>query len=51
MKQYFFYSRKDNNKEPISRVLSMSRLAAAERFAITKGMDLKTFLTIFAVSR
>ena len=51
MKQYYFYSRKDKSQEPISRLIAMSRLAAAERFAIAKGMDLKTFLSIFAVSR
>jgi len=51
MKSYYFYSRNDKTKEPISKLVALSRLAAAKQFATTKSMDLKTFLTIYAVSR
>ena len=51
MKRYYFYSRNDSKKEPISKLISTSRLAAAERFAITKQMNLKTFLSIYAISK
>jgi len=51
MKRYYFYSRYDSKKEPISVLRSFSRLSAAKRFAIIKQMKLKTFLSIYATSR
>ena len=51
MKRYYYYSRYDSKKEPISRMYASGRLAAAERFAIVKGLDLKTFLSIYSISK
>ena len=51
MKSYFFYSRIDSSKEPIYYCKAGSRLRAAEKFAEGKRMNLKTFLSIFAVSK
>ncbi len=51
MKQYYFYSRIDKNKEPIAYTRSFSRCKAANHFAQLKQMPLKVFLTVFAVSR
>jgi hypothetical protein len=51
MKSYYYYSRKDKTKEPINLLTALSRLHAAKQFAARKALDLKTFLTIYAVSR
>lgn len=50
MKRYFFYSRHDVNREPISHTTSKSRLEAAKKFASIKQLPLKSFLSIFAIS-
>ncbi len=48
---YYFYSRTDTKKEPISRVLAVSRMAAAKYFAARKRLQLKQFLTLYGVSK
>lgn len=50
-KTYYFYSRKDLTKEPIMHAWTTSRLKAAKYFAGRKQLDLKSFLSIFAVSK
>jgi hypothetical protein len=50
MKKYFFYSRNDGNREPISYTTSESRLGAAKKFATIKNLSLKSFLSIYTVS-
>jgi hypothetical protein len=51
MTKYYFYSRRDQNQEAIDSVRAFSRMQAAKYFANRKQMDLKTFLSIFAVSK
>ena len=51
MKRYFFYSKNDSTKEPIFYCKESSRIRAAKKFAEGKQLDLKTFLTIYSVSR
>ena len=51
MKKYYFYSKSDRNKESIMSIRSWSRLEAAISFAAIKQMDLKTFLSVFSVSK
>lgn len=48
---YYFFSRRDDNKEPIGKCTTFSRLKAAKYFAQQKRLDLKSFLSIYAVSR
>jgi hypothetical protein len=50
-KKYFFYSKNDLGKEPINSTFSFSRLQAAKQFANRKQLDLKTFLSLFSVSK
>jgi hypothetical protein len=50
-KKYYFYSRVDSTQEPIMSAWSFSRIKAAEYFAEMKQLDLKSFLSIFAVSK
>ena len=51
MAKYNFYSRNDSNKEPISSVIASGRLEAAKHFSKGKDMELKSFLSIFSVSK
>lgn len=51
MKKYNFYSRVDKSKEPIGSTTALSRLKAARYFAALKQLPLKSFLTLFAVSK
>lgn len=51
MKQYYFYSKNDSAQEPIMNTRAWSRLEAAKSFALVKQMDLKTFLSVFSVSK
>ena len=49
---FYFYYRNDKNQEPIKRVYFVtSRLNAAKYFAEIKQMSLKTFLSVFAISK
>lgn len=50
MKKYFFYSRNDSSREPISYTTAKSRLNAAKKFASIKSLPLKSFLSIYTVS-
>ena len=50
-KKYFFYVKNDSKQEPISSILAFSRLQAAKQFASRKQLDLKTFLSLFSVSK
>jgi hypothetical protein len=51
MTQYFFYSRIDKNLEPIYYCKAKSRLQAAKIFAQGKQLPLKTFLSLYGVSK
>mgnify|MGYP000194237063 CR=1 FL=1 len=44
-----YYSRNDKDQEIISRLISMSRLQAANSFAERKQLPLKEFLKVFGV--
>lgn len=49
---YYFYSKNDKSKEPIKSTSKInSRLEAARYFAELKNMPLRTFLSVFSVSR
>jgi hypothetical protein len=48
--RYYFYSRIDANKEPISRCYALTRLKAATYFAQIKNLDLKSFIRLYNVS-
>ena len=50
-KKYFYYSRVDSSQEPISTTLASSRLSAAKYFSQRKKLSLKTFLSIYSVSK
>jgi len=50
-KKYYFYSRVDSAQEPIMSAYTFSRLKAAKYFAECKQLPLKTFLSIFAISK
>jgi hypothetical protein len=50
-KKYFYYSRVDSNQEPVSTTIALSRLAAAKQFASRKQLPLKTFLSLFSISK
>ena len=50
-KKYFFYAKNDSEQEPISSVLAFSRLQAAKQFANRKQLNLKSFLSVFSVSK
>jgi hypothetical protein len=50
MKQYFFFSKLDLIKEPISKTTAWNRYKAALYFAKVKQMSLKTFLQCYGVS-
>lgn len=50
-KKYYFYSRIDSTQEPIMSAYTFSRLKAAKYFAERKQLPLKSFLSIFAVSK
>ena len=48
----YFYYKNDQNKESIGRVYNFSsRLMAAQYFATIKNMKLKTFLSVFSISK
>ena len=49
MKQFFFYSKSDSTKEPISKTYAVSRLGAAKKFSKIKQLSLKSFLNIYGV--
>ena len=51
MKKYFFYSKVDSDQEPISSIDSNSRLSAAKFFSNVKKLSLKSFLSIFTISK
>jgi len=50
-RKYFYYSRIDSSQEPISTTIALSRLSAAKQFAERKRLPLKTFLSLFSVSK
>lgn len=47
----FYYIKNDQKKEPLGKVVSTSRLKAAESFAERKQLPLKDFLKLFAVEK
>ena len=51
MKSYYFFIRRDINKEPINKIYAISRRHAAEKFAERKNLSLKSFLLVYEVSR
>jgi len=51
MKRFSFYSRTDGSQEPVGSTVAFSRLAAARYFAERKHLPLKSFLSLFTVTR
>jgi len=51
MKRFSFYSHTDSSQEAISSTLAFSRLAAARYFAEKKHLPLKSFLSLFKVTK
>ena len=47
----FYYIKNDQNKEPLGKVVSISRLKAAQTFAERKQLPLKNFLKLFSVEK
>ena len=47
----FYYIKNDQNKEPLGKVVSISRLKAAQTFAERKQLPLKDFLKLFSVEK
>ena len=47
----FYYIKNDKNKESLGKVVSTSRLKAAESFAERKQLSLKEFLKLFSVEK
>ncbi len=48
---YYFYSRRDVDKQPIASIGAPTRYQAALFFSKLKHLSLKEFLKIYAVSR
>jgi hypothetical protein len=51
MKVYYYHSRVDINKEPLSKTMAVSRYNAAKYFAERKQLSLKSFLLIYQVPK
>lgn len=51
MSNYYFYSKIDKTSEPIAYTKAWNRLQAAKYFARVKQMNLKSFLSVFKISR
>ena len=51
MKVYYYHSRVDINKEPLSKTMAASRYNAAKYFAERKQLSLKSFLLIYQVPK
>lgn len=47
----FYYIRKDESKEPLGKLMTPSRLKAAQEFSNRKQLPLKEFLKLFAVEK
>jgi hypothetical protein len=47
----FYYIKNDQKKEPLGKVVSTSRLKAAQSFAERKQLPLKDFLKLFSVEK
>jgi hypothetical protein len=47
----YYYIKNDPSKEKLGKVLTGSRLEAAEEFAAQKQLPLKTFLSIWGVAK
>ena len=50
-KVYYFYNKGNKNQEAIGKIIATNRLSAAKYFAAVKRMDLKSFLSLFSISR
>lgn len=50
-KNYFFYSKNDNNQEPIGKTTANSQLEAEKKLAILKKLSLEKFLNLFSVKQ
>jgi hypothetical protein len=50
-KKYFFYAKNDSGQEPINSTIAFSRLQAAKQFASRKQLNLKSFLSVFSISK
>ncbi len=51
MKTHYFYSKTDSKQEKLGSLTASSRLEAAKMFAQIKKLDLKIFLTLFAINK
>jgi hypothetical protein len=50
-KKYFFYAKNNLNKEPIGYITASSRYTAAQSLALNKHLSLKSFLSIYSISK
>jgi hypothetical protein len=48
---YGFYNKADKNEEIINRIVTFSRLQAAQLFAERKQLPLKSFLKIYSIKK
>lgn len=48
---YFYYIKKDETKESLGKVISTSRLKAANLFANRKQLTLRDFLKLFSIEK
>jgi len=51
MKKFSFYSRTDSSQEAVGSTFAFNRLAAARYFAERKHLPLKSFLSLFKVTK
>ena len=51
IKTYYYYSKIDSKQEKLNTIIAPSRLSAAKLFAQIKRLDLKSFLTIYSISK
>lgn len=51
LKTYYYYAKVDSTKEKLRSIIALDRLSAAKMFALTKRLDLKSFLTIYSISK
>lgn len=48
---YYYYSKVDPTNEKLGSIVALSRLGAAKMFAQRKRLDLKSFLSVYSISR
>lgn len=51
IKTYYYYSKVDPKQEKLRTIIAPTRLIAAKMFAQVKRLDLKSFLSIYSISK